>query len=161
MGDLNTCFFRHQAIHKPRPSKTSRAMAPEGRALLLALLTLLLPSRMHRKMTGSVWAISSTARVNSAWSVLCAALAWHCLRSCWMEWWQGPLSILARASKHTLAFACSLPFVRSIVDREVGKELVAIEKKMHGNGDSQAMVKLPQEAGFNNVLCARYGCEAR
>ena len=76
-----------------------------------------------------------------------------------MECWQGPLSILARASKHTLAFACTLPFVRSIVDREVGKELVAIEKKMHGNGDSQAMVKLPQEAGFNKVLCARYGCE--
>lgn len=64
-----------------------------------------------------------------------------------MESWQkGLRGMLAHVSKHILAAACSLPYVRSIVDREVGKELAAIEKKMHGNGDSQAMVTLPHEA---------------
>lgn len=69
-----------------------------------------------------------------------------------MESWQkGLRGMLAHVSKYILAAACSLPYVRSIVDREVGKELAAIEKKMHGNGDSQAMVKLPHEAGL--VIC--------
>lgn len=128
------------------------AMTPQNRAMVLALVALVLPRSVHRKMAGSIWAISCNARVNTAWSVFCAALAWQSLRTCVMEWWQkGPHGMLALLLKQMLSLSCSLPYVRTVVDREVSKELKAIERKMHGNGDSHAVVKLPQEAWLNNV----------
>ena len=49
-------------------------------------------------------------------------------------------------SRHLIAFVIRLPYIDGIVDREVRKELVSIERKMHGDGDPQALVKLPAQA---------------
>ncbi|CAK9013463.1 unnamed protein product [Durusdinium trenchii] len=115
--------------------------------MALAMLTVLLPRSFHQKSARVVWTVSGNAHVNSAWSVFCAALALHSLRVWSIEWWQiGFRGMIALALRHLIAVACGLPCLRNIVQREVRKELASVESKMHGQGDSQALVKLPQEA---------------
>lgn len=122
-------------------------MTPQLRAMALAMLTVLLPRSFHQKSARVVWTVSGNAHVNSAWSVFCAALALHSLRVWSIEWWQiGFRGMIALALRHLIAVACGLPCLRNIVQREVRKELASVESKMHGQGDSQALVKLPQEA---------------
>ena len=118
----------------------------ETHAIVLAALVAVLPPRWHRRFASLAWKLSGSARINSAWTVFCVTLALNAVRQWWVESWQrGLLGLLATCRSSSLAFICRLPFLRSIVDKEVGKELASIEKKMHGNGDPHAIVKLPAE----------------
>ena len=53
--------------------------------------------------------------------------------------------MMSLISKEALRSICALPYIRTIVSREVAKELAAIEAKLHGNGDPTALLELPMQ----------------
>ena len=56
---------------------------------------------------------------------------------------RGLVPLLTDVAKDALAGATALPGVASIVEGEVAKEVAKIEKKMHGDGDPDAVLALP------------------
>ena len=93
-----------------------------------------------------------TAETTIAWYVLARFLI-NILR----QWRVAGTRSLLRSTLD-LVFSVSktmVPGVSSVVDKEVSKELAKIESKMLGDGDSDALLQLPEDGLPAKEICGK------